>query len=103
MYLSHVHIDGFGVLSGQTITDLPQGCSIFLGHNEAGKSTCLDFLRVALTGYPDPRSKEAKDRPYAPLRGGHMERHAPGNPLQQASHRPWQPCRPLPILFDTIA
>ena len=65
MYLSHVHIDGFGVLSGQTITDLPQGCSIFLGHNEAGKSTCLDFFRAMLAGYP-----RAKAQHRLPLGGG---------------------------------
>ena len=39
------------------------------GENEAGKSTCLEFLRTMLIGYPDPRNKEYKRIP-GPLRGG---------------------------------
>ena len=69
MYIESFRIDGFGIFSGVQVENLPPGLSIFLGRNEAGKSTCLEFLRSMLTGYPDPRSREAK-RSYAPLRGG---------------------------------
>ncbi|WP_353119094.1 AAA family ATPase [Nitratidesulfovibrio sp.] len=56
MYIQRAHIDGFGVLAGQTIQQLPPGLSIFLGSNEAGKSTCLDFFRAMLAGYPRSRA-----------------------------------------------
>ncbi|WP_300908681.1 AAA family ATPase, partial [uncultured Desulfovibrio sp.] len=69
MYIESFRIDGFGIFSGVQVNNLPPGLSIFLGRNEAGKSTCLEFLRAMLTGYPDPRSREAR-RSYAPLRGG---------------------------------
>lgn len=70
MRILSAHIDGFGVLAEQDVPALPAGLSIFLGLNEAGKSTCLDFFRAMLAGYPDPRSREAKERPLAPLHGG---------------------------------
>lgn len=52
MYISSFHIDGFGILSNISVDGLPPGISIFFGRNEAGKSTCLEFLRTMLTGYP---------------------------------------------------
>lgn len=67
MRISSFHMDGFGIFSDVTVPSLPAGLSIFLGNNEAGKSTCLDFIRTMLTGYPDHRSKEAT---HPPLRGG---------------------------------
>ncbi len=63
MYIQRAHIDGFGVLTGQTIQQLPPGLSIFLGSNEAGKSTCLDFFRAMLAGYP--RSRAAHRVPFS--------------------------------------
>ncbi|MBD5416554.1 MAG: AAA family ATPase [Desulfovibrio sp.] len=69
MYIESFHIDGFGVLSGVEVEDLAPGLSIFLGRNEAGKSTCLEFLRTMLTGYPNPRASEAR-RSFAPVGGG---------------------------------
>lgn len=82
MRIRSFHIDGFGLFSGVGVETLPQGLSIFLGNNEAGKSTCLDFLRAMLTGYPDPRSKEARDRSSAPLHGGQ-----PGGSLTLETHK----------------
>lgn len=70
MRISSFHMDGFGIFSDVTVPSLPAGLSIFLGNNEAGKSTCLDFIRTMLTGYPDHRSKEAKEAGHPPLRGG---------------------------------
>lgn len=68
MRISSFHIDGFGIFADVTVEDLPPGLSIFLGSNEAGKSSCLEFLRAMLTGYPNPRNREfGRARP---LRGG---------------------------------
>ncbi|MDR3358709.1 MAG: AAA family ATPase [Desulfovibrio sp.] len=70
MYIESFHIDGFGIFSGVTVEALPPGLSIFLGDNEAGKSTCLEFLRVTLAGYPDRRRGNVW-KPYAAyLEGG---------------------------------
>ncbi len=67
MYISSFHIDGFGILSQVGVEQLPEGLSVFLGKNEAGKSTCLDFFRTMLTGYPAARSKKNNERSYVPL------------------------------------
>lgn len=69
MYIRSFQIDGFGIFSDQLVENLSPSLSVFLGRNEAGKSTCLEFLRVMLTGYPDSRSRDAR-RVVAPLRGG---------------------------------
>ena len=69
MYIQSFHMDGFGIFSDVSVENLSPGLSIFLGENEAGKSTCLEFLRTILIGYPDPRNKEYKRIP-GPLRGG---------------------------------
>lgn len=69
MYISAFHIDGFGLFHDVTGEDLSPGLSIFFGQNEAGKSTCLEFFRVMLTGYPDKMSQRGK-RGYEPLHGG---------------------------------
>ena len=44
-------IDRFGILHDQRVSNLPPGVTIFLGDNEAGKSTCLNFFRAMLFGY----------------------------------------------------
>ncbi len=67
MRLKGWHVDGFGIFRDYEIQDLPDGLTIFVGPNEAGKSTLLAFLRGALFGFPDGRSREPK---YPPLQGG---------------------------------
>lgn len=66
MYISAFHIDGFGVFSNVSVEGLKPGLSVFYGANEAGKSTCLEFLRAMLTGYPE-KHKKAAERRFAPL------------------------------------
>lgn len=60
-------IDGFGVLRDMEVSDLESGVTIFVGQNEAGKSTLLAFLRTMLFGFADRRTRE---NPYPPLAGG---------------------------------
>ncbi|WP_300787482.1 AAA family ATPase [uncultured Desulfovibrio sp.] len=69
MYIQSFHIDGFGIFADVQVDNLPPGLTVFLGENEAGKSTCLEFLRTMLVGYPHARSREARRIP-PPLRGG---------------------------------
>lgn len=49
-------IDGFGALQDLGIDNLPPGLTLILGDNEAGKSTCLAFLRQMLFGFPRANS-----------------------------------------------
>lgn len=68
MYISSFHIDGFGLFTNVSVEEIPAGMTIFLGSNEAGKSTCLDFLRAMLTGFPEKHNNEQK-RKYEPAPG----------------------------------
>ena len=91
MYIQSFHMDGFGIFSDVSVENLSPGLSIFLGENEAGKSTCLEFLRTMLIGYPDPRNKEYKRIP-GPLRGGQpggsMDMFAEGPGTLRLTRRP---------------
>jgi uncharacterized protein YhaN len=60
------HIEGFGIFNDFEVS-LSEGLTVFLGPNEAGKSTLLGFLRAALFGFPSRRSRAPQ---YPPLRGG---------------------------------
>ncbi|QCC86246.1 hypothetical protein DDIC_10260 [Desulfovibrio desulfuricans] len=91
MYIQSFHMDGFGIFSDVSVENLSPGLSIFLGENEAGKSTCLEFLRTMLIGYPDPRNKEYKRIP-GPLRGGQpggsMELRSDEHGIMRLTRRP---------------
>jgi len=67
MIIKEIHIDGFGLFNGFSLTGLDNGVNILMGNNEVGKSTLLAFLRHTLFGYPDKRSKVSR---YEPLNGG---------------------------------
>lgn len=60
-------IDGFGHFHGFSISDLSPGLTVFMGPNEAGKSTLLAFIRAILFGFPTRNASEPR---YEPLRGG---------------------------------
>lgn len=68
MKLRNWHIDGFGVFADAKLPEpgLGDGVNLFIGPNEAGKSTLLDFLRHTLFGYPSGVSLARR----LPLRGG---------------------------------
>ena len=68
MFVERLHIDRFGILREQDVSGLSPGLCLFLGCNEAGKSTCLRFFQSMLFGYkrgnrsldpmPEQRSRE---------------------------------------------
>jgi uncharacterized protein YhaN len=60
-------IEGFGVFRDFEVRGLSPGMTVFLGPNEAGKSTLLGFLRGVLFGFPSRRSRAPQ---YPPLKGG---------------------------------
>jgi uncharacterized protein YhaN len=67
MKFEEIYIDGFGIFHDYHIKNLTTGLTIFVGPNEAGKSTILSFQNRILFGFPDKRSKLNL---YPPLSGG---------------------------------
>lgn len=67
MHINAFYLDSFGALRDITLEGIPKGFVIFVGRNEAGKSTLLDFFRCILTGYPQ---KTHDDREESYLAGG---------------------------------
>ena len=60
MRIRDAHIELFGPLRDVRMDGLPDGLTVVLGRNEAGKSTLLDFFRATLTGYPvRPQGRDA--------------------------------------------
>ena len=47
MRIRSFHIDAFGTLRDVTAEGLPEAGAVFLGHNEAGKSTLLEAIAAA--------------------------------------------------------
>ena len=52
MFINALTIRDFGIYKHVQLRDLASGLVIFFGDNGAGKSTCLEFLRSMLTGFP---------------------------------------------------
>ncbi|MBN1159025.1 MAG: AAA family ATPase [Bacteroidales bacterium] len=65
MIIQEIHIDGFGIFNGYSLTGLKKGMNIITGSNEAGKSTILKFIRYTLFGYP-----RFRDQRMHPFHGG---------------------------------
>lgn len=72
MRISGLHIDGFGLFHDLRIDRIPKGLTVFLGHNEAGKSTLVAFFIQMLFGFADQRTRELS---YPPLAGGNLGGH----------------------------
>ncbi len=100
MHIRSFHVDAFGILRDLTVDSLPEGTAIFLGQNEAGKSTLLDFLRSTLTGYP--RTRGGRDRAYITGQarfGGSLELDTPQG-IVRLTRRPGKDGG-LPVLTDS--
>ena len=67
MRISGFFIDGFGLYRHQGVQDLPSGLVVFLGENESGKTTLMEFIRTVLFGFP---RKGSRRNLYPPLQGG---------------------------------
>jgi len=65
--ISSFSINGFGMFAQVSVTGIGPGLNVFVGDNEAGKSTLLAFFRSMLFGFLDGRSRENL---YEPLAGG---------------------------------
>jgi len=72
MILRRCWIDAFGMFANFRLPASPEealgnGLCLFLGPNEAGKSTLLEFVRRVFFGFPTPK---AKGNHYEPVAGG---------------------------------
>ena len=65
MHISGLHIDSFGIFRNQGLQGIGPGLSVFLGANESGKSTLLEFVRWILFG-------SGEKPPPPPLEGGRI-------------------------------
>ncbi len=70
MRITGFYIDGFGIFHNCRINNLSAGLNLFLGANEAGKSTLLAFFRQILFGFPTARNRH--ERQYFPQGGGRL-------------------------------
>lgn len=50
MYIKKIKIENFKCYKGQFSVDLNKGVNVLVGNNEAGKSTILEAIHLALTG-----------------------------------------------------
>ena len=66
MYLTEIHIQGFGVLNELSLADFGRGLNVIHGVNGSGKTTILHFLRGVFCGFADAR----RLRLLPPLKGG---------------------------------
>ena len=67
MKFEEIYIDGFGIFHDYHIKNLTSGLTIFIGPNEAGKSTILSFQKRILFGFP---KRQSRLNLYSPLSGG---------------------------------
>ncbi|OIJ11887.1 hypothetical protein BKP35_11355 [Anaerobacillus arseniciselenatis] len=67
MKLTKLHIYGFGRFQDYQISLSDERIHIFLGENEAGKSTIMAFIRCILFGFPTRQQSELR---YEPRLGG---------------------------------
>lgn len=61
MIIKSFNINRFGIYNNQRVEGLSDGLNVFLGHNEAGKSTCLSFFRAMFFGYKRSGRSDALD------------------------------------------
>ncbi len=66
MRIDRIQIEGFGLFRDLEIGPLEKRVSVFLGSNEAGKSTLLQFIRTVFFGFPGRLNAQW----YPPLQGG---------------------------------
>lgn len=51
MYISKIYIENFKLFKGSFGLELNQGINILVGNNDVGKSTIIEAIHLALTGF----------------------------------------------------
>lgn len=67
MHITQMDIEGFGIFCNVQVRDLQPKVMVFEGHNEAGKTTLMSFVRAILFGFDNRRPGINR---YEPVRGG---------------------------------
>ncbi|MEX1028631.1 MAG: AAA family ATPase [Paenibacillaceae bacterium] len=68
MKIHRMYVNGFGIHRERTFDlDIDAQAIVFYGHNEAGKSTLMSFVRSMLFGFPKRNNRLER---YEPLSGG---------------------------------
>ncbi|MHB9037670.1 MAG: ATP-binding protein [Armatimonadota bacterium] len=70
MKISEFFMSGFGIFSGVHRDGLSGGLNVFVGDNEAGKSTLLAFFRAVFFGFETGTSRENQYKPVANVEHG---------------------------------
>ena len=116
MRIERVEVVGFGCLDRCRLDFTSGRANLILAPNEAGKSTLLAAIEIALYGFPSPRTREGRElrEHYTPWAGGpsrvmlhltdgnhtydleHAILDSAGNTIDRITIRRDQPCVILP-------
>ncbi len=66
MRITEMHIEGFGIFHNVVLRNLSPSLTLFEGHNEAGKTTLMSYIRAILFGFEGRRSGQNR---YEPVHG----------------------------------
>ena len=77
MRINDIQVDGFGVWKGLTVDSLDPGMTLFYGHNEAGKTTLMQFVRSSMFGFSPERMEKYSPPVYGGLAGGEVHAITP--------------------------
>ena len=89
MKLTGLQVDRFGIWSDLRITQVPEDITVFFGHNEAGKTTLMQFIRTVLYGSSDQLQSHHHLVPDNVLSGGPLQWEGTRGPGFASRH--WQP------------
>ncbi len=67
MHIAEINIEGFGIFHDVQIRDVEPGITVFEGHNEAGKTTLMSYVRAILFGF---EARRGTNNRYDPVKGG---------------------------------
>ena len=77
MKITDIQVDGFGVWKGLTVESLSDDITVFVGQNEAGKTTLMQFIRSMMFGFSEERREKYIPPVYGGLAGGSVDVHSP--------------------------
>ncbi len=73
MKITGLQVDRFGIWNDLRIAQVPEDITVFFGHNEAGKTTLMQFIRTVLYGSSDQLQSHHHLVPDNVLSGGTLQ------------------------------
>lgn len=86
MKITDLQVDGFGIWKGLTVDSLSREMTVFYGHNEAGKTTLMQFIRTMLFGFSEDRMGRYVPPIYGGLAGGSLSLQCPQGSYELQRH-----------------